>query len=186
MRGGLLTYRFVSDRRLLVLLPAIGLIIGGLAIAFSQITGKSLEEVLFSGQDQLPGLVSGAGTWSLAALAWLLAFKGLAYSLSLGSFRGGPTFPALFLGAAAGIMCSHLPGFPLAAAVPVGMGAAIVAVLRLPLSAVTLATLLTVHAGSNVEPLIIVAVVASYVITLVITRSPAPTSAPAPDSPATP
>ena len=69
--------------------------------------------------------------------------------------------------------------------VPVGMGAAIVAVLRLPLAAVTLATLLPVHAGSNVEPLIIVAVVASHVITLVITRSPAPTSAPTPDSPAT-
>ena len=30
-------------------------IIGGLAIAFSQITGKSVDEVLFSGQDQLPG-----------------------------------------------------------------------------------------------------------------------------------
>ena len=118
MRGGLLTYQFVSRRQMLLLLPAIGLIIGGLAIAFSQITGKSVDEVLFSGQDQLPGLISQAGTWSLAALAWLIVFKGLAYGLSLGSYRGGPTFPALFLGAAAGIMCSHLPGFPLSAAVP--------------------------------------------------------------------
>ena len=109
---------------MLLLLPAIGLVIGGLAIAFSQITGKSVDEVLFSGQDQLPGLIAQAGTWSLAALAWLIVFKGLAYGLSLGSFRGGPTFPALFLGAAAGIMSSHLPGFPLAAAVPVGMGVA--------------------------------------------------------------
>ena len=56
MRGGLLTYQFVSRRQMLVLLPAIGLIIGGLAIAFSQITGHSVDEVLFSGQDQLPGL----------------------------------------------------------------------------------------------------------------------------------
>ena len=84
MRGGLLTYQFVSRRQMLVLLPAIGLIIGGLAIAFSQITGKSVDEVLFSGQDQLPGLIGQAGTWSLAALAWLLVFKGLAYVLSLG------------------------------------------------------------------------------------------------------
>ena len=149
MRGGLLTYRFVSRRQMLLLLPAIGLIIGGLAIAFSQITGKGVDEVLFSGQDQLPGLIGQAGTWSLGALAWLIVFKGLAYGLSLGSYRGGPTFPALFLGAAAGIMCSHLPGFPLSAAVPVGMGAAIVAVLRLPLSAVVLATLLTSHAGAE-------------------------------------
>ena len=178
MRGGLLTYQFVSRRQMLVLLPAIGLIIGGLAIAFSQITGKGVDEVLFSGQDQLPGLISQAGTWSLAALAWLIVFKGLAYGLSLGSYRGGPTFPALFLGAAAGIMCSHLPGFPLSAAVPVGMGVAIVAVLRLPLSAVVLATLLTSHAGPKVEPLIIVGVVVAYVVTLVMTRPPAPPSAP--------
>ena len=186
MRGGLLTHRFVSRRQMLLVLPAIGLIIGGLAIAFTQITGHSVDEVLFSGQDQLPGLVSQAGTWSLAALAWLIVFKGLAYALSLGSYRGGPTFPALFLGVAAGIMASHLPGFPQSAAVPVGMGVAIVAVLRLPLSAVVLATLLTSHAGPKVEPLIIVGVVVAYVVTLVITRPPAPTPAPVSDSVPTP
>ena len=180
MRGGLLTHRLVSRRYMLVLLPAIGLIIGGLAIAFSQITDKSVNEVLFSGQDQLPGLVSQAGTWSLAALTWLIAFKGLAYALSLGSYRGGPTFPALFLGAAAGILASHLPGFPIQSGVAVGMGAAFVAVLRLPLSAVVLATLLTSHAGANVEPLIIVGVVVSYIVTLLLARSAAPSPKPEP------
>jgi H+/Cl- antiporter ClcA len=186
MRGGLLTHRFVSRRRLVVLLPAIGLIIGGFAIAFSQATGKSFDEVLFSGQNQLPGLVSQPGTWSLAALAWLLVFKGIAYGLSLGSYRGGPTFPALFLGAAAGIMASHLPGFPIQAGVAVGMGAAVVAVLRLPLSAVVLATLLTSHAGSNVEPLITVGVVVAYIVTLLLSRSPKPGPAAAPRSAPTP
>ena len=53
------------------------------------------------------------------------------------------------------------------------MGVAIVAVLRLPLSAVVLATLLTSHAGPKVEPLIIVGVVVAYVVTLVMTRPPA-------------
>jgi H+/Cl- antiporter ClcA len=186
MRGGLFTYRLVSRRNLLVLLPAIGLVVGGLAIAFSQITDKSFSEVLFSGQDQLPGLVGNAGTWSLAALTWLLVFKGLAYGLSLGSYRGGPTFPALFLGAAAGIMASHLPGFPIQAGVAVGMGAAVVAVLRLPLSAVVLATLLTTTAGPNLEPLIIVGVVVSYIITLLLSRSPKPAPVAAPRSAPTP
>ncbi|HYZ80036.1 MAG TPA: chloride channel protein [Solirubrobacteraceae bacterium] len=178
MRGGKLTHRFVVSRRILVLLPAIALIVGGLAIAFAQITGHGSHEVLFSGQDQLPGLVSQAGTWSLGALAWLIVFKGLAYSLSLGSYRGGPTFPALFLGAAAGIMCSHLPGFPIQAGVAVGMGAAVVAVLRLPLSAVVIATLLTVHASDRVEPLIIVGVVVAYVITLLVSKPSAPSPEP--------
>lgn len=169
MVGGLGTYA-VAKRRVLVVLPIVGLIIGGLAIAFHGASGKSTSEVLFSGQDALPGLVGQAGSWSLSALALLIAFKGLAYMLSLGSFRGGPTFPALFLGAAAGIMASHLPGFPLEPAVAVGMGVAIVAVLRLPLSAVVLATLLTTKAGTGAEPLIIVGVVVAYVTTLVLSR----------------
>ncbi|MGO9822154.1 MAG: chloride channel protein, partial [Solirubrobacteraceae bacterium] len=143
MVGGLETHRVLPRRLLIVGLPAIGLIIGGLAIAFSQITGKSVNEVLFSGQDALPGLVAHAGTYSLGALALLILCKGIAYSMSLGSFRGGPTFPALFLGAAGGIMASRLPGFPLDPAVAVGIGASMVSVLRLPLSSVAVATLLT-------------------------------------------
>jgi H+/Cl- antiporter ClcA len=174
MRGGRFTHSFVSRRKQLLLLPLIGLIVAGLAIAFSQITGKSFNQVLFSGQDQLPGLVSNASTWSVAALTWLIVFKGIAYSLSLGSFRGGPTFPALFLGAAAGIMASHLPGFPIQVGIAVGMGAAFVAVLRLPLSAVVIATVLTTKAGANVEPLIIVGVVVSYLVTLLLGRLKAP------------
>ena len=171
LRGGLATYRFVAARRLLLLLPAIALIIGGLAILFVQATDKGFEQLLFSGQDQLPGLISQASTWSVSALAWLLVLKGLAYALSLGTYRGGPTFPALFLGAAAGVMASHLPGFPMQAGVAVGMGAAVVAVLRLPLSAVVIATLLTTKASTNLEPLIIVGVVVSYVVTLLLARA---------------
>ncbi|MBV8710885.1 MAG: chloride channel protein [Solirubrobacterales bacterium] len=180
LRGGLLTHRFVSQRRrlLLLLLPAIALLIGGLAILFSQITGKDFDQVLFSGQDQLPGLVSQASTWSVGALLWLVLFKGIAYALSLGSYRGGPTFPALFLGAAAGVTASHLPGFPIQAGIAVGMGAAIVAVLRLPLSAVVIATVLTSHASSNVEPLIIVGVVVSYIVTLLVAPKPDPAEEP--------
>jgi H+/Cl- antiporter ClcA len=163
--GGLATYRLVKPRPL-VLLPIGGLVVAGLAIAFAQATGKGVDEVLFSGQDALPGLVSSAGTWSLSALALLIAFKGAAFSLSLGSFRGGPTFPAIFLGAAAGIMASHLPGFPITAAVAVGMGAGIVAILRLPLTAVVVATLLTAKSGAGSGPLTIVGVVVAYLVTL--------------------
>jgi hypothetical protein len=172
------TYRSIPQNRLVVLLPLIALVIGGLAIAFSQITGHSVNEVLFSGETQLPGLVSQAGTWSVAALAWLVVFKGIGYGLSLGAYRGGPTFPAVFLGAAAGIMASHLPGFPVQAGVAVGIGAATVAILRLPLSSVVLATLLCTHAGTNVEPLTIVGVVVAYIVTLVMASLGAPTPAP--------
>jgi H+/Cl- antiporter ClcA len=163
--GGLLTHRLVKPHPL-VLLPVCGLAVSGLAIAFSQASGRGVNEVLFSGQDALSGLVSGSGKWSLSALALLIVFKGLGYSLSLGAFRGGPTFPAIFLGAAGGIMASHLPGFALAPAVAVGIGAGTVAILRLPLSAVVVATLLTGSAGAGVTPLIIIGVVVAYLATL--------------------
>ena len=171
MRGGMLTYGFVSRRRLIVLLPIVALLVAGLAIAFTQASGKSIDYVLFDGQAQLPGLVAQAGAWSIGTVVLLLVCKGIAYSLSLGSFRGGPTFPAIFLGAAAGILASHLPGFPEGAAVAVGIGASVVGVLRLPLASVLLATLLTTKAGGAVEPLIVVGVVVAYVVTLTLSRA---------------
>ncbi len=165
MTGGLFTHRLVA-RRLVWCLPIVGVIVAGLAMAFHGTTGRSFQLVLFSGQDELPGIVEHPGSWSLSALALLVAFKGVGYSLSLGSFRGGPTFPAVLLGAVGGMMASHLPGFPLEPAVAVGIGASVAAVLRLPLSAVVLATLLTAKSGVGDEPLIVVGVVVAYIAAL--------------------
>jgi H+/Cl- antiporter ClcA len=179
--GGVGTHRIVKPRPFL-LLPAAGLIVSGLAIAFSQASGKGVNEVLFSGQDALPGLISSAGKWSLSALALLIVFKGIAYAISLGSFRGGPTFPAIFLGAAGGMLASHLPGFSITPAVAVGMGASTVAILRLPLSAIVIASVLTSKAGAGAEPLTIIGVVVSYLVTLRLSapQTAASTSAPLP------
>jgi H+/Cl- antiporter ClcA len=149
-----------------VLIPVAGLVVAGLAILFAETTTHGVNEVLFSGQDALPGLVNNAATWSLGALAMLLLCKGLAWGVSLGSFRGGPTFPAIFLGAAGGIAASHLPGMPMTPAIAVGMGVMVVAFLKLPLSAVVIATALTSSAGLAVGPLIIIGVVVAYLATL--------------------
>jgi H+/Cl- antiporter ClcA len=175
IRIGVFTHDFAARRPFLVL-PAGGVAVALLAVAFHGTSGKGIDEVLFSGQDALPGLVTGAGTWSISALLLLLAFKGFAWGISLGSFRGGPTFPALFIGAAAGILASHLPGFDMTGAIGVGMGAGAVSVLRLPLSCVILATLLLSKSGAGVEPLIIVGVVVAYLATIALDRAfdPAP------------
>jgi hypothetical protein len=165
MRLGLLAHVFARRRPYLVL-PAAAIVVALLAVVFHEWTGKGIEEVLFSGQDALTGITSGAATWSISALLLLLLMKGLAWGISLGNFRGGPTFPALFIGAAAGILASHLPGFDLTAAVAVGMGAGAVSVLRLPLSCVVLASLLVSKSGAGSEPLIIVGVVVAYLVTI--------------------
>jgi H+/Cl- antiporter ClcA len=156
--------RLVEARPFLLTIVA-GLAVGGLAIAFSQATGQPTDAVLFSGQDAFGSLLSSQGTIALSTLALLLVFKGLAWSISLGNFRGGPTFPALFLGVVAGLLAAHLPGYAETPAVAALMGAACVSILRLPLSSVTIASLLSSKAGLAVAPLIIVAVVVAYLTT---------------------
>src|SRR5262245_8109703 len=151
-----------------VLIPVAGVAIGVLALLFAQTTTHGGQEVLFSGQEALPGLVSSAGTWSLGALAMVILCKGLAWAASLGSFRGGPTFPAIYLGAAGGIAASHLPGMSLPAGVAVGMAVMVVSFLKLPLSAIVIATALTIPAGVGLGPLIIVGTVVAYLTTLAV------------------
>ncbi len=143
-----------------------GLAIGGLAIAFAESTGGSTNTVLFSGQDAFGSIFPTGAALSLSTLALLFLFKGLAWSVSLGNFRGGPTFPALFLGAVAGLMAAHLPGYSEAPAVAALAGAMCVSILRLPLSSIVIALILSASAGPAVAPLIIVAVVVAYLATL--------------------
>jgi chloride channel protein, CIC family len=154
----------VVIRRALVVIPIVALCVAGLAIAFGQITGESADLVLFSGQDAMGSIVDQAKTLSLSTLALIIVFKGLAYGLSLGSARGGPTFPAMFLGIVAGLLASHLPGFPETPAVAALMGAATVSVLGLPLSSIILALVVS-QAGLATAPLVIVAVVVAFITT---------------------
>jgi H+/Cl- antiporter ClcA len=89
--------------------------------------------------------------------------KSLAYLLSLSGFRGGPTFPAMFIGAAGGLALSHLPGLPPIAGIAMGIGAMAVTMLGLPLTAVLLTGLFLQADGVELTPLIIVSVVVAYV-----------------------
>jgi H+/Cl- antiporter ClcA len=172
---GLGTARLVP-KKILVVVPLSGLVVAALALTFAQVTDKSANTVLFSGQEALGPLVAHAGAYSVATLLALVVFKGLAWSISLGSFRGGPAFPALFIGAAGGIAASHLPGLPTSAAIPVGIGAMFVAYLRLPLSAVIIASVLCASAGAGGSPLVIVGVVVAYLATLGLERRLGPST----------
>jgi H+/Cl- antiporter ClcA len=100
--------------------------------------------------------------------------KGLAYSLALSSFRGGPIFPSMFIGAAGGIALSHLPGLPMIAAVAMGIGAMMVAMLGLPLTSVLIVSVLLQADGLTLMPIVIVAVVVSYVVSARLAPVPAP------------
>ena len=153
-----------ADRQPLLVIPLAGLAVAGLAIGYAEATGKSSSDVLFSGQSALGPLIQNSSTYTVGALLLLVLCKSLAYGISLGSFRGGPIFPALFIGAAGGIALSHLPGLPLVPAVAMGLGAMSAVMLTLPLTSVLLATVLLFSDGLAVTPLVIVAVVVAYVV----------------------
>ena len=173
-----LAVRPLVEPRVVVVMPLLGLIIAGLAIGFDAATDKGFSYVLFSGEDQLGPLVRGAGDFSVGVLLLLILCKGLAYALSLSSFRGGPVFPAMFIGAAGGIAASHLPGLELVPAIAIAIGAMSTAMLGLPIASTLLATLLLGSNGTTAVPLTIVAVVVTYVVRARL--APAPPGEPRP------
>jgi H+/Cl- antiporter ClcA len=174
------------ERRMLLATPVVGLAVAGLAIAFAAGTGKGSSEVLFSGQSALGPFITHSASYTVGALLLLLVCKGLAYGASLSGFRGGPTFPALFLGAVGGVALSHLPGLPLVYGAAMGIGAMCAVMLRLPLTSVLLATVLLSSDGLQVTPLVIVAVVVAYVASARLAPPPAPAPAPQPAEAAAP
>lgn len=159
-----------SPRAPAALLIVSGLAVGVLAALFRATADRPVDLVLFSGQAELPSVVAEG---SAGVLALLLVAKGLAYALSLGAgFRGGPVFPAIALGVAAAMLAVNvLPGLSTTPAVAAGIVAGTTAVLRVPFTAVLLASLLIGESAFDIAP---IAVLAAAVAWLVATALPAP------------
>ncbi len=151
------------ERRTILLTPVVGLAIAGLAIAFAEGSDESSSLVLFSGQSALPQVLDNAASYSVGTLVLLIVCKGLAYGAALSSFRGGPIFPAMFVGAVGGMALSHLPGLDLIAGAAMGIGALTVTMLGLPLTSVLLASFLVSSSGLDALPVVIIAVAVAFV-----------------------
>ena len=164
---GLALRPVVHLNRVLVTM-AFGALIGLMAMTYQLVTGPQLHPGAVLGPGALPGLVAHAADYSVGALVMLAACKMLAYGISLSAFRGGPIFPAMFIGATLGIALSGLPGLTLAPAIAAGIGAMCAAMLRLPLTSALLATLLLGSDGVSVTPQVVVAVVVAFVLTMVL------------------
>lgn len=84
----------------IVPMVAAGAVIGLIAAAYREFTGNPIDIILTSGEGMIEPLL-GLGTAGAIMLA--TAIKWLVYALSMGGgFRGGPYFPALFVGAGIG------------------------------------------------------------------------------------
>jgi H+/Cl- antiporter ClcA len=174
-----LSLRPVVHLNRVLVTAVLGLLIGVTAMTYQLISGHSFTQVLFSGQDALPELVEHASDYSVGVLILLALCKTVVYGLSLSAFRGGPVFPAMFIGAVLGVAVAGLPGMSLAPAIGMGIGAMCAAMLRLPLTSTLLATLLLGADGVSVTPEVVVAVAVAFVVTYVL-PNPGPKEPPLP------
>ncbi|MFC8598134.1 chloride channel protein [Isoptericola sp. NPDC057191] len=148
--------------------PFVGAMVGAVAVAlcasaYALLTGRSPEDVVLSGQGLLGPLAADPAAWGVGALLALLVLKGLGYAVSLGSLRGGPIFPAVLLGAAAGALLGDLPGYGAVPALAAGMAAATAASLPFPVSASVLVVLLLGSAAPPLTPVVLLAATVGYV-----------------------
>lgn len=160
----------LAESRTMVVTVAAGLLAGCSAATYTVITSHSPAEVALSGQATLPLLATQPGQWSVGALVVLLVCKGIAYAVCLGAFRGGPVFPAVFLGAAFGVLATTLfPSIGLVPALAVGTAAG-AAVTRLPVTSVVLVMVLLGDAARSQIPIVILAAATALVVDEMFSR----------------
>ena len=154
----------LAASRTLVVTTAAGLIAGCSAGLYALVTGHSPADVALSGQATLAELAGDPGFWSADALLILLLCKGVAYAVCIGVFRGGTVFPAIFLGAATGMLVSSFaPGVEPAAGMAMGMAAG-ATVTKLPVTSILIVVLLLGETAAQLMPVIIVAAVTALVV----------------------
>ena len=144
-------------------LPAL-LLGGGLAVGLLAELGGRLGadpmDILFSGQASL-NAVTSAGSTKIVLI--LLVGKLLAYAVSLGcGFRGGPVFPAIFLGVALASLTVVVFDVSPTLAVAVGTAAGAAAQTRLLITPVLLAAVLVGTQGTDAIPAAVLASAAAW------------------------
>jgi H+/Cl- antiporter ClcA len=152
-------------------MPAL-LIAGGLAVGvlaeLADVLGADSQDVLFSGQASVPGLVAEDSTKIVLVL---LVAKAIGYAVSLGSgFRGGPVFPAIFVGVALATLAVNLFDVSPTLAVAVGAAAGMAAMTRLLFASLLLAALLVGIPGLDATPAAVLAAAAAWLTRTALDR----------------
>jgi H+/Cl- antiporter ClcA len=119
--------RAVGQGPNLVILIGAAIVVAVAALLLQLWTGESVMLVLTSGEEMISDLPT---ITTVSTAVAILVLKSIAYAVSLGAgFRGGPFFPAMFVGAAAGLLVALLipDGPSVSAALVVGVVAAVIA-----------------------------------------------------------
>lgn len=120
--------------------------------------------ILFSGQgDAMSTLINES---AIGVVIAIVALKAVGYAISLGGgMRGGPIFPATFLGVGVGVLFALVfTGVPVSPLATAGIAAAATAMIRLPFTSAMLALLLIGGAGMEVAPFAIIGSVVGFAV----------------------
>jgi len=149
----------VGAAAMAALLVGGGLAVGLLAQVADRL-GADSQDVLFSGQAGVPALVAADSTKIVLVL---LVAKALGYAICLScGFRGGPLFPAIFLGIALATLADVWFGVSPTLAVAVGAAAGMAAATRLLITSTLFAALLVGHAGADAVPAAVLAAAVAW------------------------
>ena len=157
--------------------PRLGLpvvLLGGGAIVavlaqLADVLGADSQDVLFSGQASIPNLLAEDST---RIVLILLVAKALAYAVCLGcGFRGGPVFPAMFIGVALATLGTIWFGVSPTVALAIGAAAGMAAMTRLVLTPILFGALLAGSPGLDAVPAAVLASVAAWLTIGALERS---------------
>ena len=141
----------------------------GLTAQIAEWLGANSQDVLFSGQTGVPALAASDST---KIVLILLVGKAIGYGISLGcGFRGGPVFPAIFLGIALATLPDIWFGTSPTVAVAAGAAAGMAAGTRLLVTSTLFAALLVGSAGFDAVPAAVLAAAAAWLTVQAIDRA---------------
>ncbi len=167
VRQGALGFEKFSSRRVTIALYLTAAVTAVVLLIAQQGFGIAQELILFDGNAGMGQLVQET---SITAVIVILVGKAIAYAAALGGgFRGGPIFPATFLGVAVGVLAVLLlPSHSVSPMAAAGIGATAAAMLRLPATSALLGALLVGGAGAAITPFAIIGAVIGYLIRIAV------------------
>jgi H+/Cl- antiporter ClcA len=138
----------------------------GLLAELASLLGADSQDVLFSGQTSVPSVIASDST---KIVVILLVAKGVAYAISLAcGFRGGPIFPAIFLGVALATLPVVWFGTSPTLAVAVGAAAGMAAQTKLLFAPLLFASLLVGPGDAAVLPATVFSAASAWLLVTAI------------------
>ena len=145
-----------------------GAAITGLLALVAEAFGGSSDDILFSGQGAVPTLL---GTESTSLLLVLILAKAIAFAWCLGcGFRGGPIFPAIFLGVGVASLAVVWFGASPTVALAIGAAAGMTAMSSFLFTSVLFAALLTGSAGHDTVSAAVLAAASAWLTVQALKR----------------